>query len=119
MEDIKSTEVEFIKAEKTALVVIDLQNGIVNMPHYPFDSTQVVQNASNLINAFTEKGAFVVLVKVSSVDGKDMLKPKTDLKSKPLELSKGWDNFLPELEGVKNAHVITKRQWGAFYGTDL
>ena len=30
MEDLKLTETELIKAEKTALVVIDLQNGIVN-----------------------------------------------------------------------------------------
>ena len=26
---------------------------------------------------------------------------------------------MPELENSNNVHVITKRQWGAFYGTDL
>lgn len=30
MKDIQSTETKLLKAEKTALVAIDLQNGIVN-----------------------------------------------------------------------------------------
>ncbi|WP_416825599.1 hydrolase [Ectobacillus polymachus] len=119
MKDLKSPENELIKAEKTALVVIDLQNGIVNREHSPYTGAQVVQNASRLVSAFTEKGAFVVLVRVSSVDGKDMLKPNTDLKINPVQLPKGWDHFVPELENMNNVHEITKRQWGAFYGTDL
>jgi len=108
-----------MKAERTALVVIDLQQGIINREFSPYTGAQVVQNASRLINAFTEKGAFVVLVRVSSVDGKDMFKPRIDLKTNPVQFPEGWDSFVPELANVKNAHVITKRQWGAFYGTDL
>lgn len=120
MENLESIkETEFIKAEKTALVVIDLQVGIVNREASPFTCREVVQNTSKLVNAFTEKGAFVVLVKVSSVDGKDMLKPYTDSKHNPMQLPEGWDSIVPELINVKNAYVITKRQWGAFYGTDL
>ena len=115
----KINETKFIKAEKTALVVIDLQVGIVNRETSPFTSREVIQNATRLISAFTEKEAFVVLVKVSSVDGKDMLKPNTDSKHNPMQLPEGWDSIVPELINVKNAHVITKRQWGAFYGTDL
>ena len=48
-----------------------------------------------------------------------MLKPNTDSKINPIQLPEGWDSFVPELINVKNAHDITKRQWGAFYGTDL
>lgn len=118
MEDLKPTDVGLMKAEKTALVVIDLQNGIVNRQHAPYTSAQIIQNASRLIDAFTEKGAFVVLVKVSSLDGKDMLKPDTDLQMKPVPFPDGWDRIVPELEN-NNGYVITKRQWGAFYGTDL
>ena len=119
METLKSAEAELMKAEKTALVVIDLQNGIVNRTSAPYTVSQVIQNASMLINAFTEKGAFIFLVRVSSVDGKDMLKPRTDLKINPIQFPEGWDSFVPEIANSKNAHVITKRQWGAFYGTDL
>jgi len=120
MKDLKLTnETEVIKAEKTALVIIDLQNGIVNRECSPHTTAEVIQNASRLVNAFTEKGAFVVLVRVSSVDGKDMLKPSVDLIVNPMQLPEGWDSFVPELANSKNDHIITKRQWGAFYGTDL
>ncbi|PHA02515.1 hydrolase [Bacillus pseudomycoides] len=119
MKDIKSTETESIKAEKTALVVIDLQNGTVNGQRSPYTGAQVVENASKLIQAFTEKGAFVVLVKVSFIVGKDMLKPNIDAQVNPMQLPEGWDHFVPELANVQNAHSITKRQWGAFFGTDL
>lgn len=116
-------DIEYIDARRTALVVIDLQMGIVNKerPASPFTAEEVVRNASSLINAFTDKGAFVVLVKVSSLDGKDMLNPNTDtvIKTNSSLLPKGFDSFVPELANVKNAHHIIKRQWGAFYGTDL
>jgi len=116
-------EPEYINAQRTALVVIDLQIGIVNKerPVSPYTAEEVICNTSSLINAFIDKGAFVVLVKVSSVDGKDMLKPNTDavIKTKASPISKGFDSFVPELANVKNAHHIIKRQWGAFYGTDL
>jgi nicotinamidase-related amidase len=120
MTDVKTAETEVLDAERTALVVIDLQNGIANLGRCaPNSVEQVVGQAYKLIEAFTEKGAFVVLVRVSTLDGKDMLKPKTDAKPNAMQLPEGWDNLIPELAGFKSAHVVTKRQWGAFFGTDL
>jgi nicotinamidase-related amidase len=122
MKDLKATKNELIKAEKTALVVIDLQKGIVNRDDRqlsPYTGEQVVQNASKLISAFTEKGAFIVLVRVSSIDGKDMFNPRVDLNLNTMPFQEGWDSLVFEPATVKTAYVITKRQWGAFYGTDL
>ena len=121
MENLKLNENEFINAEKSALVLIDLQNGITAMgvSTSPYTSEEVIQNASKLVNAFSAKGAFIVLVRVSTMDGKDMVKPKTDLKATGMKYSEGWDNLVPEISTTKNAHIVTKRQWGAFYGTDL
>jgi len=121
MENLKLNENEFINAEKSALVLIDLQNGITAMgvSTSPYTSEEVIQNASKLVNAFSEKGAFIVLVRVSTMDGKDMVKPKTDLKVTGMKYTEGWDNLIPEIATTKNAHIVTKRQWGAFYGTDL
>jgi nicotinamidase-related amidase len=119
MKDLKLRKIELMKSEKTALVVIDLQNGIVNRDLSPHTSVEVIQNASKLVNTFTEKGAFVVLVRVSSSDGKDMVKPSVDSKPTPIQFTEGWDSYVPELAKFKNVHTITKRQWGAFYGTDL
>ena len=48
-----------------------------------------------------------------------MLRPNSDLKMNSVQIPEGWDSLVPELANVKNAHVITKRQWGAFYGTEL
>ncbi|WP_248928870.1 isochorismatase family protein [Paenibacillus hamazuiensis] len=116
-----TNETEVLDAKKTALVVIDLQKGIANPERRlaPNSVEQVVGQASKLVQAFTEKGAFVVLVRVSSVDGKDMLKPETDAAPIAMQRPEGWDELIPELAGFEKAHVVTKRQWGAFYGTDL
>jgi len=119
MENIKLNENQFINAEKSALVLIDLQNGIASRELSPYTSEEVIQNASKLAKAFSEKGAFIVLVRVSTIDGKDMIKPKTDLKNTGMKYPEGWDNLVPEIAATKNAHIVTKRQWGAFYGTDL
>ena len=48
-----------------------------------------------------------------------MLKPSTDSKASSMQLPQCFDSFVPELENAKNAHHVIKRQWGAFYGTDL
>ncbi|MFL0167005.1 MULTISPECIES: hydrolase [Clostridium] len=119
MENLKLNENEFINAEKSALVLIDLQNGIAGRELSPHTSEEVLQNASKLVKAFSDKGAFIVLVRVSTIDGKDMVKPKTDLKATGMKYPEGWDNLVPEIADTKNAHIVTKRQWGAFYGTDL
>lgn len=121
MENLKLNQNEFINAEKSALVLIDLQNGITarEISPSPYTSEEVIQNASELVNVFSEKGAFIVLVRVSTIDGKDMVRPKTDLNVTGMKYPEGWDNLVPEIADTKNAHIVTKRQWGAFYGTDL
>jgi len=107
--------------KKTALVVIDLQKGIAGSGRQtaPYTGAEVVQKASQLIDAFTAKDGFVVLVRVSSVDGKDMLHPITDMPMNAVQYPAGWDEFVPEIADTPHAHTVTKRQWGAFYGTDL
>ena len=111
---------EYLNPEKTALVVIDLQNGVVkNGKHSPYTGKQVVENASRLAEVFDEKGAFVVLVRVSTHDGKDIFRPKTDLNMPPVQFDEGWDKHVPELAHHTGAYIINKRQMGAFFGTDL
>ncbi len=111
-----------LNPKKTALVIIDLQNGtVLNRTPSPHSTTQVVENAVKLTEAFTEKGAFIVFVRISSQDGKDLLRPITDLDQAAHRhsLQEGWDSIIPELARFENAHLITKRQLGAFFGTEL
>ncbi len=121
MEMIQPETNTMILAEKTALVLIDLQQGICHPSRQsaPYDSAEVVRNASRLAQTFAEEGGFVVLVRVSTLDGKDMLKPDTDGHLSPGAYPEGWDEIVPELANIQGTHVVTKRQWGAFYGTDL
>lgn len=63
-----------IDFQKTALVIIDLQKGIV-----PIDqSGQVVPNAKKLIGEFRKHNGFISFVNVAFHDGADALKPQTD-----------------------------------------
>lgn len=103
---------------KTALIVIDLQKWIGNQ-YAPHSAEQVVERAAAMVQTFREVGAFVGLVRVSSKDFKDMPHPLMDQEPPAINLVPGWDEIVPEIGVTTNDHLITKRQWGAFYGTDL
>ncbi|MBO7746115.1 isochorismatase family protein [Paenibacillus sp. MWE-103] len=101
---------------KTALVLIDLQKGIVGLsPKGP----EIVANAAKLVERFRARNGFVSFVKVDFLDGKEALKPATDQEPRSGAYPEGWAEFAPELEVGPRDHVVTKRQWGAFFGTDL
>ncbi|MEC3608086.1 isochorismatase family protein [Bacillus glycinifermentans] len=105
-----------IDFNKTALVLIDLQKGIVNIP----GGDAVVKKATKLIDVFRQKQAFICFVNVAFHDGKDALKPVTDQTGQvPGERPSDWSEFVPELGITEGDYTVTKRQWGAFFGTDL
>jgi 3-hydroxyisobutyrate dehydrogenase-like beta-hydroxyacid dehydrogenase/nicotinamidase-related amidase len=105
----------------TALVLIDLQNGIVAMPLAPRTGAEVVDRAAALATALRQAGALVVLVRVAtSPDGGDALRPATDLPP-PASVARAadWAELVPSIRRPASDIVITKRQWGAFHGTEL
>ena len=105
----------------TALVLIDLQRGVVTCDTKPHTAADVVARGAHLAKRFREIGATVVLVHVGySADDRDRLHPTTDAPpavSGPLPPD--WSELVPELEQSPNDILITKHQWGAFYGTEL
>jgi nicotinamidase-related amidase len=106
----------------TALVLIDLQLGILRMPLSPYVASQVVERAAALTQRFRALRAPVVLVHVGwSNDFADALKQPVDRPTLPPAggFSADWMDFVPALEKADSDIVITKRQWGAFYGTEL
>ena len=109
-----------LDAAKTALVVIDLQKGIVGRTTAPRGSAQVVQNAKRLADALRSKGGYIVWARVAaSADGKDRLHPVCDAPIGGGAPLPDWSDLVVGL-GIKHGdHVLTKKQWGAFYGTDL
>lgn len=114
-------ELEALHPDKTALVVIDLQNSIVALKGAPYSAQEVVHNAAKLVNAFRAKGAFVGLVRMASKDGMDRLRPLTDEAPRWGSGEQPTNPFeiVPEVGVTEQDYVITKHQWGAFYGTDL
>jgi nicotinamidase-related amidase len=80
----------------------------------------VVANIVRLLVAARKAGAQPVLVHVGgSADGADRLRPPTDVAPRMPALPPGWMDLIPELDQQTGDVVIFKRQWGAFYGTDL
>ncbi|HET7627478.1 MAG TPA: isochorismatase family protein [Bacillales bacterium] len=107
--------------EKTALIVVDLQKGVVeNIAGQPYDTATVVENSVKLAQAFRAKNGFVTLVNVGFFDGKDALKPETDQPAQATEMRpKSFSELIPELGPEEGDLLVTKNQWGAFFGTNL
>lgn len=108
--------------KSTAFVVIDLQKGIAAMGRQlaPYGSDTVIRNAASIADAFRKNGMPVFLVHVVASE-KDRLNLTVDENpwSGGGQRPADWADIVAEL-GPKDADVIiTKRQWGAFYGTDL
>ena len=111
-----------IDHRKAALVLIDLQRGVVGRSVAPYSGAEVVQNAARLAAGFRALGATVVLVNVTfHADTKDRLNLAADapMQFNASALPANWPEIAPELGPQAGDLLITKRQWGAFYGTEL
>jgi nicotinamidase-related amidase len=98
---------------KTALLIVDLQKGIVGLPTaHPIDG--VVKNAVSLTEAFRERKLPVVLI---NVDGG--APGRTEQSFSLRDLPADWTDLIPELNRQPGDHVVTKRTRGAFTNTDL
>ncbi|MFJ6080213.1 hydrolase [Streptomyces sp. NPDC092369] len=105
---------------RTALVVIDLQAGIVGAPTQPYSGEEVVARTARLADAFRDRGLPVILVRVSfAADGADALSGRTEAAGRTGTPPEGWDRIVGELAGHEGDITVTKRNWGAFHGTDL
>jgi nicotinamidase-related amidase len=97
----------------TALIVIDLQKGIVANPTaHPIG--EVVKHAAALADAFRRHRLPVVLV--NAAGGAPGRTERTRSRG---EFPAGWADLVPELNQQPEDHTVTKRTWGAFTNTDL
>lgn len=97
----------------TALVVVDLQKGIVSSRFaHPID--QVVERSLALLDAFRKRGLPVVLVNVAG-----RAPGRTEAPRSAGPFAAGWTELIPELDPQPTDIVATKHTWGAFASTDL
>jgi nicotinamidase-related amidase len=95
-----------------ALVVIDMQKGIVALPTaHPMAG--VIDNVAALCRAFRARNLPVVLVNVA---GRAPGRTETSLNYTP---PPDWAELIPELERQPGDETVTKMNVGAFYGTGL
>lgn len=97
----------------TALIVVDLQKGIVALPViHPIGT--VIERACALAKAFREHRLPVVLVNVTGgAPG------RTEQPRPTIPRADGWADLIAELDRQPGDIVVTKRSWGAFATTDL
>ena len=106
-------------ARSTALILIDLQNGIVALPLAPYGGHIVAQRGAELAAAFRAAGSMVVYVRVDLGDMRPAVvdRPMHDSTAAPPPPAA---SDLVADAGLRSDDVlITKRQWGAFAGTEL
>jgi nicotinamidase-related amidase len=96
-----------------ALVVVDLQKGIVGAATV-HPATEIVERSAQFARAFRERGLAVVLVNVSGA-----APGRTDAGRSKFSFSEDSTALVPELEQSASDYRITKQRWGAFLGTDL
>lgn len=107
--------------QHTAIVVIDLQKAIIARTGAPHSTASVVEQCVRLLRQARRAGARPVLVHVGGApDGADRLHAAADQAMRLTgSMPPDWSELIPELEQQPTDIVILKRQWGAFYGTDL
>lgn len=102
----------------TALILIDLQAGIVPRAKAPRSGEEVVAASKTLAARFRAAGAPVVLVHVGFTAGA-LPSQKVDRPGLPPEgTPPEFSAFVPDLRAAGDL-VVLKHHWGAFTGTDL
>lgn len=102
----------------TALVLIDLQNGILALPTAK-PGPEILRKGVELAQAFRDHKLPVILVRVAwSPDGGDL--PTTDVdRPGPASAPPAAFSEIPAELAALGDVVVTKRHWGAFTGTEL
>lgn len=107
---------------RPALVLIDLQHGIVPPTADTPEVASVIGNAAALAGAFTDAGLPVVLVTVdAAAPGRTDRRPeRADAAGAPAQWTPDRTALRPELAVFAGTALqVRKKTWGAFHGTDL
>ena len=98
----------------TALIVIDLQKGLVN-GSFIHPIGEIIDRTRALVDVFRAKNLPVVLVNVAGrAPGRTEQGPRGSI-----SLSEDGTDLLQQLDRQPSDIVVTKRSWGAFATTDL
>jgi len=106
-----------IDPKTTALVLIDLQNGIVSREINPYPASEIVTRARTLAEAFRAKNALVVYVRVLMNDFLPL--PSDEKMNLPKDIPAAASEIAESAGKQPGDLLVTKRHWGAFAQTNL
>ncbi len=111
-----------LEKSTTALIIIDLQKGILDPEPVPFGREPIVRQAAALGHAFAQAGAVIALTVTDFAPG--YADAPKGLADSPWELPKAglpidFATLVPEIDALPAAIRVTKRQMSAFFGTEL
>ena len=107
-----------LNAKETALVLIDLENYIVSRGGAPHASADVVSRCAQLAAALRSAGGTVVYVHVLLNETAHLTADRSwPQPAEPYPASAS--ELVPQAGFQPGDILIAKRQWGAFYGTNL
>lgn len=106
-----------LQPQSTAVVLIDLQHGILARDLAPHPAAHVVSNAARLTAAWRAAGATIVYVRVAlgEIHTHAVDRPR----ARPDSFPPNACDILPEAGMREGDFLVTKRQWGAFHATEL
>jgi nicotinamidase-related amidase len=97
-----------------ALIVVDLQKGLLGAPTSPYPMEQVVRQAARLARVFRTHGLPVVLVNVEGV-----APGRTEAGHAHAERPADWSEIAEPLGAQPGDIRVTKHRWNAFHDTGL
>ena len=99
--------------ERTALVLIDFQEGTLRLP-IVHPRAALLARAAQLVESFRSREWPVVFVHVNAIH-----QTRTEQPPPSLDFPPDYDQFTSELPPMAGDTIVTKHSWDAFYGTDL
>src|SRR5271169_3636916 len=105
----------------SALILIDLQKGVLGMPLAPRSAADVLATGKGLAERFRAAKSKVVLVPVAfAEDFADALTQPVDqpMMRPPGGPPRDWNELADGLAAPGDIRIV-KRQWGAFHGAEL
>ncbi len=106
----------------TALIIIDLQQGILSPEPIPYGRDEIVARSAELARALADAGGLLVVTTTDFAPGyADAPKGRADAPWALPEqgLPPGFATLVPEIDTLPSTVRITKRQMSAFFGAEL
>lgn len=103
----------------TAAVIVDLQNATVGRELAPYSGDEVVERSLQIADALRAAGGLVVF---TTVNLHELIRPPADkfvVRDPNAAIPEGANEFVERVKLQPGDKHVIKRQWGAFYGTDL